>query len=166
MQPAFRGVSVSGNYHPDRHPWGGKSSFGRTECLLAQVDIVEVLRFHVSTRDVAHFTGSFTFFDHALEIRHALNMCSCDIPFLFKDLIDLVAELVKHFRMSYEKTTMQVCELAATTLIWRSHLQSVGHQRSCAISTRKKHIDKLVPDKTWVLVVTVKICYEREAVRG
>lgn len=48
-----------------------------------------------------------TFFDDALEVRHALNVCSCHIPFLVKHLLDLLAEDIKHIRMSHKKTTVQ-----------------------------------------------------------
>ncbi len=74
--------------------------------------------------------------------------------------VDLITDSLKHIRISDKKTTTQP-DLAPKSKIKLTDSQDVRQCCSCGISTCKKHVDDLVPDKSYFLMLAVKLVDER-----
>lgn len=108
---------------------------------------------------------SLTFFEYVLEVRHALNICSGNIFVLSDDRLDLTAKFLQRNRVAYKKTAKKLVS-AKTLKVEYDDSQNIGHCRSCCISTCNKHVDNLVADKMYVvMILAIEIGDERVPIR-
>ena len=94
--------------------------------------------------------------DYVAEIRHSLNMGSDDVLFMSTDRVDLKTRTLKHIRISDKKTTARP-PLGAKSKIELTDYRNIRQYRICSISASNKHVDDLVPDKSYFLVLAAKL---------
>ena len=72
------------------------------------------------------------------------------------DRVDLKTEILEHIRISDKKTTARP-PLGTKLKIELTDYRNIRQCRSCGISASNKHVDDLVPDKSYFLVLAAKL---------